>query len=43
MQRRKNKLAQLLKEHAAAILKDKEWISWGEITGFNQRVPDGLP
>jgi hypothetical protein len=37
------KLAQLLKEHAAAILEEKEWISWGEITGFNQRVPNDLP
>ena len=38
-----NKLARLLKEYAASILEGKEWISWGEITGFNQYVPPDLP
>jgi hypothetical protein len=38
-----SKLAQLFKEHTSSILMGKEWVSWGEITGFTQHVPSDLP
>ena len=38
-----SKLAQLFQKFASPILENKEWISWGEIAGYNQPVPKGLP
>jgi hypothetical protein len=36
-------LAFLFKEYAKDILEGKEWVSWGDISGYDQFVPDDLP
>lgn len=35
--------AKLFKKFASPILENKEWVSWGEIVGYNQYVPPNLP
>jgi hypothetical protein len=38
-----HKVAELLKNYGRKILEEKEWVSWGEIAGYNQPVPPNLP
>jgi hypothetical protein len=37
------RMAVLFERHAVNIISEKEWVSWGELTGYSQSVPPELP
>lgn len=43
MSERTNAFAKLLKSYGDDILSEKDWFSWGDLSGHNQYVPPELP